>query len=104
MSQRSCRSMRPLIQIICSWRSNMHSICQSTQLIRLKQLSAHFSQRQRQARNLAINAEIIMPEIIDVLLGKANAQMISIAKLALAKDANSVGNKIKERLNSIKGD
>jgi hypothetical protein len=39
-----------------------------------------------------------MPEIIDVLLGKANAQMMSIAKLANAKDANSTGAKLKEKL------
>lgn len=51
-----------------------------------------------QSRNLAINADLIIPEIIDVLLGKANAQMMSIAKLALEKDANSVSNKIKEKL------
>ncbi|MCZ7402708.1 MAG: 50S ribosomal protein L10, partial [Candidatus Methanoperedens sp.] len=51
-----------------------------------------------QSRNLAINAEIVMPEIIDVLLGKANAQMMSIAKLANAKDANSTSTKLKEKL------
>ena len=51
-----------------------------------------------QSRNLAINAEVVMPEIIDVLLGKANAQMMSIAKLANAKDANSTSAKLKEKL------
>jgi large subunit ribosomal protein L10 len=51
-----------------------------------------------QARNLAINAEIVMPEIIDVLLGKANAQMMFIAKLTNAKDANSTSTKLKEKL------
>jgi large subunit ribosomal protein L10 len=54
-----------------------------------------------QSRNLAINADLIIPEIIDVLLGKANAQMMYIAKLALGKDANSVSNKIKEKLASV---
>ena len=56
-----------------------------------------------QSRNLAINAESIMPEIIDVLLGKANAQMMSIAKLAWQKDANSVSTKIKEKLAAAPG-
>jgi large subunit ribosomal protein L10 len=51
-----------------------------------------------ESRNLAINAEIIMPEIIDVLLAKANAQMLSIAKLASAKDANAISKKLKEKL------
>ncbi|MFZ3385040.1 MAG: 50S ribosomal protein L10 [Candidatus Methanoperedens sp.] len=51
-----------------------------------------------QSRNLAINAEVMMPEIIDVLLGKANAQMMFIARLAMAKDANSVSTKIKEKV------
>jgi len=51
-----------------------------------------------QSRNLAINAELIIPDIIDVLLGKANSQMMSVARLALEKDANSVSNKIKDKL------
>ncbi len=51
-----------------------------------------------QSRNLAINAEVIMPEIIDVLLGKANTQMMSVARLAQAKDPNSISSKLKERL------
>ncbi len=51
-----------------------------------------------QSRNLALNAEIIMPGIIDVLLAKANMKMLSLAGIALAKDANSIGAKLKEKL------
>jgi len=51
-----------------------------------------------QSRNLAINAEIIMPDIIDVLLAKGNAQMLSLAKVASAKDANALSAKLKEKL------
>ncbi len=51
-----------------------------------------------QSRNLAINAEIIMPDIIDVLLAKANAQMLSLAQVASQKDANAIGNKLKEKI------
>lgn len=51
-----------------------------------------------ESRNLAINAEIIMPDIMDVLLAKANAHMLSIAKIASQKDANAIGQKLKEKL------
>jgi large subunit ribosomal protein L10 len=54
-----------------------------------------------ESRNLAINAEIIMPEIIDVLLAKANAQMLSVAKLASARDANAVSEKLKTKLAAV---
>ena len=51
-----------------------------------------------ESRNLAINAEIIMPDIIDVLLAKANVQMLSLAKLVMQKDANVISDKLKEKL------
>lgn len=61
-------------------------------------ISALLTKAASQSRNLAINAEIIMPDIIDVLLGKANAQMLSLGRIASAKDANSVSGKLKEKL------
>ena len=54
-----------------------------------------------QSRNLAINAEIIMPDIIDVLLAKGNLQMLSLAKIASAKDANAVSARLKEKLAAV---
>ncbi len=41
-----------------------------------------------------------MPEIIDVLLSKANAQMLSVAKLVSARDANAVSEKLKQKLDA----
>ncbi len=54
-----------------------------------------------QSRNLAINAELIVPDIIDVLLAKANAQMLALARTASQKDANAIGNKLKEKLAAV---
>jgi len=42
-----------------------------------------------------------MPDIIDVLLAKANAQMLSVAKLASFKDANAVSEKLKTKLAAV---
>ncbi len=39
-----------------------------------------------------------MPDIIDVLLAKANAQMLSLAGVVSHKDANAVSDKVKEKL------
>jgi large subunit ribosomal protein L10 len=50
------------------------------------------------SRNLAINAELFIPDIIDVLLAKSNAQMLSLARIASQKDANAVSGKLKEKL------
>ncbi len=54
-----------------------------------------------ESRNLAINAEIIIPDIIDVLMAKANAQMLSVARLVEAKDANAISVKLKEKLSAV---
>lgn len=50
------------------------------------------------SRNLAINADIIIPEIIDVLLSKANAQMLSLAGIVSQKDETAISDKLKSKL------
>ncbi len=39
-----------------------------------------------------------MPDTIDVLLAKANSQMLSLAQVASQKDANAISGKLKEKL------
>ncbi|MCX9013463.1 MAG: 50S ribosomal protein L10 [Candidatus Methanoperedens sp.] len=51
-----------------------------------------------ESRNLAINAVIMIPEVMDVLLSKANSQMLALAAIASQKDAQAIGDKLKEKL------
>lgn len=51
-----------------------------------------------ESRNLAVNAVIMIPEVMDVLLSKANSQMLALAAIASQKDAQAIGDKLKEKL------
>lgn len=53
-----------------------------------------------ESRNLAVNAKIMIPEVIDILLSKANIEMLALAKVVSQKDADAIGDKLKEKLAS----
>lgn len=50
------------------------------------------------ARNLGVNAEVFEPEIVDILLGKAQSEMLSVASVASANNAEAVDDELKEAL------
>ncbi len=50
------------------------------------------------ARNVGVNAEILEPGIIDILLGKAQSEMLSIASVASANNEEAVDDELKEAL------
>jgi large subunit ribosomal protein L10 len=51
-----------------------------------------------ETRNLAINAEVILPETLGDLFGKASAQMFSLASVVFERNADSVGDELKSLL------
>ena len=53
-----------------------------------------------ESRNLAVNAGVMVPEIMDILLSKANSEMLALAAVASQKDADAIGDKLKEKLAS----
>lgn len=53
-----------------------------------------------EALNLAFNAEVLTSKTTDLLLAKAYSQMLAIASEAAAKDADSVDDELKNKLNA----
>ncbi|MCG7851352.1 MAG: 50S ribosomal protein L10 [Methanosarcinaceae archaeon] len=61
-------------------------------------ITALISKAVSESRNLGLYAAIFEPELMDALLGKAQAQMMSVASVALSNDENAVDSELKEAL------
>ncbi|WP_407357323.1 50S ribosomal protein L10 [Methanolobus sp. WCC5] len=51
-----------------------------------------------ESRNLGVNAVVLEPGIVDLLLGKAQSEMLSVAALAASNNEDAVGDELKEAL------
>jgi large subunit ribosomal protein L10 len=51
-----------------------------------------------ESRNLGVNAVVLEPGIVDVLLGKAQSEMLSVASIASANNEEAVDDELKEAL------
>ncbi|MEZ5335548.1 MAG: 50S ribosomal protein L10 [Methanolobus sp.] len=51
-----------------------------------------------ESRNLGVNAVVLEPGIVDMLLGKAQSEMLSVASIASANNAEAVDDELKEAL------
>jgi len=51
-----------------------------------------------ESRNLGVNAVVLEPGIVDMLLGKAQSEMLSVASVASANNAEAVDDELKEAL------
>jgi large subunit ribosomal protein L10 len=51
-----------------------------------------------ESRNLGVNAVVLEPGIVDMLLGKAQSEMLSVASIASANNEEAVDDELKEAL------
>ncbi|MDK2825424.1 MAG: large subunit ribosomal protein [Methanolobus sp.] len=51
-----------------------------------------------ESRNLGVNAVVLEPGIVDMLLGKAQSEMLSVASVASANNEDAVDDELKETL------
>ncbi|WP_321430079.1 50S ribosomal protein L10 [uncultured Methanolobus sp.] len=51
-----------------------------------------------ESRNLGVNAVVLEPGIVDLLLGKAQSEMLSVASIASANNEEAVDDELKETL------
>jgi large subunit ribosomal protein L10 len=51
-----------------------------------------------ESRNLGVNAVVLEPGIVDLLLGKAQSEMLSVASIASANNEEAVDDELKEAL------
>jgi large subunit ribosomal protein L10 len=51
-----------------------------------------------ESRNLGVNAVVLEPGIVDLLLGKARSEMLSVASIASANNEEAVDDELKEAL------